>query len=217
MLTQQELLMRILGDIHGQRQDYFKLIEGIDQSIQIGDLDFNYDWLNVVDPKRHRFFTGNHDCNELAYKSPHNLGDFGVVPGWEKAFFIRGGFSIDKVNRIPGIDWWADEQLSWEKLDEALELYKKVQPEILLSHECSLDMVSKITDGRVAVAYGFPPVIDTPTNITLQRMLNAHKPKMSLFAHYHRDFDKVIDGVRYVCITSDVSIKRGNKINFLDI
>lgn len=211
--------MRILGDIHGYRNDYLHFIKDVDQSIQIGDLDMRYDWLKEVDPKRHRFFGGNHDNYGVIKETPHSLGDFGPVPGFEKAFFVRGGFSIDKVERFPGVDWWAEEQMPQEQLDEALELYIKLKPEILLSHECAFELVSKITDGRVAVWYGFPPVIDTKTNLTLQRMLNAHKPRMHIFGHYHRDFDQVIDGVRYVCLTSDISSNRRekNKLNFLDI
>lgn len=211
--------MRILGDIHGSTQDYLKLIQGVDQSIQLGDLALQYDWLKDVDPTRHRFFGGNHDNYDAIKHVPHNLGDFGPVQGFEHAFFVRGGFSIDRVERIPGLSWWADEQMPQEKLDEALELYVKLKPEILLSHECAVDLVSKITDGRVAIWYGFPAVIETRTNLTLQAMLKAHKPKMHVFGHYHRDFDEVIDGVRYVCLTSDISADRRVKpqLNFLDI
>lgn len=203
--------MRIIGDIHGNRWDYLKLIEGVDEAIQIGDLDFWYTWMDHLDPKKFRFFNDHYDI-----KSPHDLGDFGVVPGFERAFFMRGGFSIDRKNRLPGVDWFPEEELSYPKLEEAYEAYVAAKPEILLSHECALNTVAKVTDGRVAIIFGFPPVIETRTTVTLQRMLDAHKPKMHIFGHYHRDFDQEVDGVRSICLTGDFSV-RPNKLNYFDI
>jgi len=62
MMDKIEPALRLVGDIHGRYETYFKLIESIPYSLQLGDMGFNYAPLvESVDPERHKFVPGNHD------------------------------------------------------------------------------------------------------------------------------------------------------------
>mgnify|MGYP006921280932 CR=1 FL=1 len=207
--------VRIIGDIHGRKSDYLNFANAAEYSIQIGDLDFTYEHLMSMDVNRHKWIGGNHDNYELYYDEPHALGDFGPISFLPNSFFLRGGFSIDWRNRVPGVSWWDKEELSFQELEKAVEAYNKAKPDILIAHECPLSLVPLITDGRVTMAYGYPAVLETRTNRALERMLERHRPKLFIFGHFHRDIDMTIDGTRFICLTADTSYNC--KQRFLDL
>ena len=194
---------RIIGDIHQNEIAYLNLVKDCEYSLQLGDMGFNYEFLNGLDPNKHKFVGGNHDNYDEYYNSPYALGDYGKVPFIPNSFFLRGGFSIDVAYRTRKISWWENEQLSENELEKAYEVYCNIKPKYLFAHECPLSLVHLITDGRVAKAFGFPEIVETRTNIMLDKMIKFHRPEMFFHGHYHRDFDKVIDGTRFVCLTSD--------------
>jgi len=203
-------VIRILGDVHGNYKALFEELakepKAWDYILQSGDLGFDYRPLDFFKRFKKRIFyfiPGNHDNYDTCLTLKECLGGFGPIPFIPNSFFMRGGFSIDVAARIPGISWWDKEELSWPNLEMAYESYCKIKPDYMFSHECPLSLVSKITDGRVAVAYGFPPVIDTRTAVTLERMFKEHQPKIWFFGHYHRDFDQTINGTRFICLCTD--------------
>lgn len=197
--------VRIIGDIHQNENAYLNLVKDCEYSLQIGDMGFNYEWIKKagLDPNKHKFIGGNHDNYDEYYNSPYALGDYGKVPFIPNSFFLRGGFSLDVKYRTPGLDWWDKEELTVSELDDAVEQYSKIKPAFMFSHECPLFMVDKVTDGRISVAYGFPPVIVTRTNLALNRMFSEHRPSLWAFGHFHRDIDMTINGTRFICLTSD--------------
>lgn len=200
--------LRILADVHGQRQTYLDTIKNCDYSIQLGDLDFNYDWLPEM--PNHRHILGNHDGYNQP-KHPNNLGDFGKVdflPVDLNMFFIRGAWSIDWKYRTPNFDWFEKEELTSEQLDKAYKEYCNVKPSIMLSHEAPYSILDHLNLSRLfALNYGYTTnCISTRTNIALQKMFDEHKPKIYFFGHYHKDFDKIIDGTRFICLTTDINI-----------
>lgn len=191
--------LRIIGDVHSKRNKYLSLIEGAEYSLQVGDLDIvGFDWLAEagVDPEHHKFIGGNHD-NYDRIDVPHNLGDFGVwsVPNFGEVFFVRGAWSIDRKRRTFGLDWWHAEELSHQKCEEAIELYAQVKPKILISHACPTNIVGLVADPQVALNWGFSQsVIRTRTDEMLQAMLDHHLPRLHVFGHYHRAYDRWVDG-----------------------
>lgn len=208
---------RIIGDIHGRKSDYLNYANQAEYSVQIGDLDFNYDFLKDMDPNKHKFVFGNHDNQDLCHSSPNCLGKFGTVPFIKDSFFLAGGFSIDWSARVPGISWWDKEELSWAELEQAFEEYKRVKPKIMLSHEPPLSLTELLSDGRVAKAWGYPRVIETRTCVTLERMLKEHRPSRWFFAHFHTDFNQIIDGTHFMCLTADGSINCKQRFFDLEI
>lgn len=207
--------LRIIGDMHCEPKLYLSFIKDAPYSIQVGDFDVAYEWLedNLVDPTRHKFFTGNHDHMDRAAKSPYNMGDFGVytIPELGDVFFVRGAYSIDSAARFEHDmkigrhfypkDYWPDcEQLNLQQGRACLELYKEVHPNVVLSHEAPYSVVPLVTDPKLAHEFGFKQtVISTNTNGLLELMFEAHQPKMHVFGHYHRPFDQTIKGTRFVC------------------
>jgi hypothetical protein len=229
--------LRLIGDIHGDIDGYEKLLDGCNYSLQIGDMGFEYSFNQ--DPERHKFFGGNHDNYDVIDESPNNLGDFGVweVPNFGQIFWVRGGFSIDHESRrkrdtqignmLFKKSWWEQEEMSYARCQEALELYKEVKPKILISHECPINIVQFVTNPKFVLDFGYDdPIIKTKTNQLLQAMTDFHRPRLHVFGHFHRHFDAYIDGVtvgfmpdncpeeereyytRYVCI---------NILNTLDL
>lgn len=207
-------VVKILGDVHGNYEAMFNVItsdkQKVDYILQLGDLGFDYKILDVFKPMNRvelrrifHFIPGNHDNYDKCFDRKECLGDYGPIYFIPKSFFLRGGFSLDYKYRTPGLDWWDKEELTLPELDNAVKMYEKIKPDYMFSHECPISLVDKITDGRIAIAYGFPPVIQTRTALALERMFKFHKPKIHFFAHYHRDVDMVVNGTRFICLTSD--------------
>ena len=156
---------------------------------------------------------------------PVFLGDYGLheVPGFPPIFFCRGAWSIDQAYRrrrqeFPNkgeVTWWPDEELSHEVLEKAIGFYKESKPEIVVTHECPHDMVQFVTNPEFCLNFGFPPgTIKTRTNLALQAMWEAHKPKLWAFGHYHARWDEAIDGTRFICLDMIRGINDGNHAYF---
>jgi len=196
-------MIKILGDCHGNEKFYLSLVKDCEYSLQLGDMGFDYEFLKVLDHNKHKFVGGNHDDYDKYYDSPHALGDYGVIPFIPNSFFVRGGFSIDVKYRTPGLDWWDKEELSLAELDKAVEEYGKIKPKYMFSHECPFSLVPEISDGKTTVRFGWPAILSTRTNLALEKMLQIHRPDFWFFGHFHSNFDRIIDGTRFICLTSD--------------
>jgi len=125
-----------IGDIHGNFKRYNQLVYKSEASIQIGDFGFAEDWFKLIHGRinhdEHKVLPGNHENYDYLNDTIilHNLGDYGNINfhGLD-FFFVRGALSIDKDWRIPGISWWEDEELSYQKLFDAVTLYEEIKPE----------------------------------------------------------------------------------------
>ncbi|GAG53133.1 unnamed protein product, partial [marine sediment metagenome] len=152
--------MLLIGDIHGDIRRYAKLVRRYPSSIQVGDFGVGF----VGDPhhvrirkllemyerdglhKQHRFLRGNHDNPDLCRKSKLYIGEWGFLPE-QSLFYASGAFSIDRVWRSPGFDWWADEELSQEQFDLALEEYKRCKPRFVVTHDCPVSIYQFLCAG----------------------------------------------------------------------
>lgn len=193
--------MRIIGDIHEQYGIYKNLLTK--PSIQIGDMGFNYKPLVNIGLE-HRFFGGNHDNYDEIMGVPNNLGDFGEIDlDTEKAFFIRGGWSIDRAYRTLGKSLWADEELPIDKCFQCIEAYEQTNADIVLSHECPLSIVEYVTDPKFAKMFGYEGIIKTRTNQLLQHLYEIRQPKLWCFGHYHTRFVKKVGQTTFVCVNQE--------------
>lgn len=192
--------MLIISDVHGKYNKYLKIVREADYSLQLGDFGFEYDCLKEVDPNNHRLFFGNHD--NYLIDVPHNIGDFGVHElGGVEFFFVRGGFSIDKKYRTPGLDWFPQEELNILEQKNCLEEYCKIKPDILISHECSFPIVPYVTTPGFVRNFGFQEdPLRTNTNTLLEFMIREHPPKLHIFGHFHRSWNKKIGVTEYRCL-----------------
>lgn len=191
--------MRIISDVHGKFKDYEKITKGCGESIQVGDMGFDYSYLNKhIDHKKHKFFKGNHDLYiDLQEARPHHLlKDFGMIDEYP-IFIIRGAWSIDWAYRIPGLDWFENEELSTNELIQCLEEYKKAKPNIVLSHTCPQEVKLDILQNYVTLSNG--KEYRTRTELALQDMFDYHRPKIWIFGHWHQKYNKNFNGTKFIC------------------
>jgi hypothetical protein len=202
--------IRFVGDIHGERNTLLTHVKGAEYVVQLGDLDFSYQWLvdADLDPEHFKFVGGNHDNYDVIGQSPYYLGDYGVftIPDFGDIFYLRGGFSIDHRARrkVPEMikgqlrpkNLWDEEELPTSKYIEAIKLYEEIKPKILIAHECPLNIVPYVTNPMFLHSWGYDQlVLKTKTNQALQVMVQIHAPRLMLFGHYHRTFRAWVDAV----------------------
>lgn len=193
---------RIIGDVHGQYEQYHRLLRKARFTLQVGDFGFDYTTLKNVDARRHRIVGGNHDNYDDIDNWPHFLGDYGIhnIPGFGDVFFIRGGISIDRYTRIEGVNWWMNEELGMAECYAALDAYSKAKPNFVVSHECPRTIVPYATASML--------ILPSRTNQLLEQMFAMHQPDRWVFGHYHKSFDKTVDGTQFTCL---------NKLECLDL
>ena len=197
--------LRLIGDAHGKLGQYIGLARDADFSIQLGDLGFDYSLLNDdFSPEFHRVLAGNHDNYEsvdgvFVNQTPHFLGDFGLlqVPGVGEVFFVRGGRSIDYRHRTLGLDYWPEEELSHVRANEALELYRSARPDFVVSHECPRSVIRHVSS---LDHFDGAPLVPSFTANLLQEMLDAHRPSVWYFGHWHKRWMRTINGTEFNCL-----------------
>jgi len=191
--------IRIIGDVHGLIWDYIEIIKGVDKSIQLGDMGFKnqYTFMQKLMLEKeiksvdHLFVPGNHD--DYNHLPSNSLGDFGHKKiGQHKVMWIRGALSIDKKLRTSDVDWWQEEELSYNRGQDAINLYNEILPDIVLSHNCPFKILSNL--------YGTAHKEVTITGQILDTCFEAHQPKMWLFGHHHQDKTFEIGRTTFKCL-----------------
>lgn len=192
--------MRIISDIHGKYTQYLNLTKNQSLTIQLGDLGFDYNPINHLNPNEHKRIGGNHDNytkvnDEFIYmNSGHWLGDYGM---FNNIFFLRGAKSIDKAYRIEGKSWWKDEELSYTQLYNSIEVYQSNKPEIVITHDCPAFLCDQVSNIRT-----FDGVLLKPSSTAhlLERLFTIHQPKLWIFGHYHKRWNTEIKGTYFQCL-----------------
>lgn len=208
--------MRIIGDVHGHIGAYLLLVERAEgqPTFQVGDMAVGFQGVNL--PKmseKNRFIRGNHDSPSECRKHPNYAGDYGYDEE-NRLFYLGGAWSIDQKWRTEGVSWWRDEELSYEELEKAADLYWDKKPEIVVTHDCP-EEIGKL---MVSISPSFYIIgvegvkrsekIGTRTGHALQRMWEEHKPKKWIFGHYHQDRNLVARGTEFTCL---------NELSFVDL
>lgn len=187
-----EYPITVIGDIHGKINDYWKILSKIKSgsSIQLGDFGFkkHHTWHLENISNNHKVLFGNHDDYTFLHES-HSLGNYSIIN--DDIMCIRGGYSIDKSQRVFGIDYFSNEELDYMEQREIIEVYERIKPKIVITHETPKFMVDE-----------FVGYVDTYSNTSrfLQHLYELHKPDIWLFGHYHKDYSKVIDNTNFICL-----------------
>lgn len=192
----------VIGDVHGKTTQYQKILrqkyEGR-RTIQIGDMGIGFKGVGLHEmPPNHRWLRGNHDDPEKCKQNVNYLGDYGFLAA-DNLFYLAGAFSIDRDYRVAGVSWWSGEELSWNELDKAVELYKQVQPKFVISHEAPEEISFYML---TVIEPGFRPekLAKSRTSQALQVMFDFHKPKEWVFGHYHLDKSFDWKGTKCTCV-----------------
>lgn len=196
--------IRFIGDVHGKFYEYKQIIKDVDCSMQVGDMGvgfFRYDYhedkkVAVNNPPYdamckgdHKYIRGNHDNPEVCKRQTHWIPDGTMYNG---VFCVGGANSIDRHMRTEGLDWWADEELSYSDSLKVFDSYVNTKPDYVMSHDCPEFLYSYMVSHR----YGK----QSSTSVLLQNMFEAHKPKVWIFGHHHKSFDMTILGTRFICL-----------------
>jgi hypothetical protein len=203
--------MMLIGDVHGKVNNYLNIISQYDgPTIQLGDFGYDYSILRTIDTNAHKFIGGNHEAwdtltNELV---PGYLGRFGFFQHMgNTVFYVSGGFSIDwkwrtKQYYSTGIKtFFEQEQLNIQEQKACIDLYNKVKPDILLTHEPPRQICSLMGNPEVLKSWGYnPDTFTTETSELLDCLIDIHQPKLVVSGHMHKYFNKVINKTQFVVL-----------------
>jgi len=179
--------VRYIGDVHGKMDQYLKLIDGVESSVQVGDFGAGFVPLPELGDQ-HRFIRGNHDSPEICRSHPGWIRD-GAYDG--ECLYIGGAWSIDQQRRTAGINWWPDEELTILEFENIILSAERLCPQTIISHDCPSNVVGQL--------FGLRP-IQTRTQQALDVVLDVCEPKLWIFGHWHQDVDMMINGTRFICL-----------------
>jgi Icc-related predicted phosphoesterase len=189
-MANEELML--IGDSHGKLDEYWKLLQGFEgESIQIGDFGFkkHHEWhMKNIDSDKHKVLFGNHDSTDFL-DAPHSLGNWSYCEE-RKLMTVRGAWSVDRVSRTEGVDWWSNEELNYGEFLEVLDVYIEKKPNVVVTHDCP-HIIRQTLFGITQKS--------TTTN-GLQGMFDFHQPKLWVFGHHHESKDVIIKGTRFICL-----------------
>ncbi len=192
--------VRIIGDVHGYKQPYLQLVSQADFSVQLGDMDFNYEHLRKLDPLNHCFVPGNHDNYHTlpahAFHKPYGMATIGEL----EFMYVRGAFSIDRQWRIMGVSWWEEEEMRYEDGLKAVEFALKNKHKVILSHDCPFSVYDRVVTNKYKLE-------GSRTATILQSIFELHQPDLWVFGHHHKDIKFEVDGTTFICL---------NELSYLD-
>ena len=208
----------LVGDIHSKVTELLAIAakHAPTPVIQLGDFGFGFTVVPEL-PDNLMYIRGNHDDPALAANRPNYLGDYGTLypapftlPFDKKVFYISGAYSIDYALRVPNVSWWEQEELSYPELAQAINLYERERPDIVISHEAPSAAIETILNLFKMQRHNKLGCAFSRTAHALQQMLDIHKPEMWVFGHHHLPGDFNLFGTRFVCLpeltTMEVSI-----------
>lgn len=195
--------VRIIGDVHGKFGPYRNLIRNVPSSIQVGDMGVGFIRRNgtydinppydAMSKGRHLFIRGNHDNPEVCRKQKYWIADGSLVDG---IFCLGGATSIDRQWRTEGYDWWADEECSYTELQQHIDTYAALRPEVVITHEAPASVAEEIL-----AAFNKTKIHDpSRTRMALQAMLEIHQPKHWFFGHWHESMSFVRGRTNFRCL-----------------
>lgn len=198
------MLTRFVGDIHGKVSTYIDVTKGFDgNTVQVGDFTIGFwdqKWHDRVNEYhasgQHKFIRGNHDHPERCKEMVGWIPD-GTVNG--DVMFIGGAWSIDHMTRTPGIDWWRDEELSYQELGTLIDVYDQVKPRVMVTHDCPT-LASYYMFVRAGETLAGRVQYLTRTGEALQAMFELHQPEYWIFGHWHDTKNMEINGTKFQCL-----------------
>jgi Icc-related predicted phosphoesterase len=100
-------------------------------------------------------------------------GSVATLPDGRIVLFFGGAESVDKDQRIQGVDWFPQETPTYKEFQSILDL--PLQPDIIVSHTCPLEFNMVRCDVKM----------EDPTRQGLSALLHKFKPDLWVFGHWH--------------------------------
>ena len=193
-------MITFIGDVHGKFDEYKKIVDQSEYSIQVGDFGFSKAWRSLaessIDPKRHVVLGGNHDDYDYIIDKtpPHYLGSYGTITlNNIDISYIRGASSIDRDQRTIGVDWWEQEQIPYDGMGDVIKWWVNLEkkPEVVVTHDCPR---------RVKEIMIPHSIKSSRTNHLLEILLDHHSPKLWIFGHYHKTCMFEYAKTKFICL-----------------
>jgi len=108
--------------------------------------------------------------------------------------FVGGAWSIDKQWRTIGVDWWENEEVSYGRANELIDLYEQVKPAIMITHDIPRTVAMSIFQLHEKNA-GL-----NITNSMFECMFSIHKPSLWIGGHWHQNKNVIIGGCRFIIL-----------------
>jgi Icc-related predicted phosphoesterase len=195
---------RLIGDIHGKFDRYREIADVDYPTVQVGDFGVGFGgqyWHDRVNKfhssGQHRFIRGNHDDPSRCRTEMTGYIADGTVEN--DVMYIGGAWSIDHKHRIPGVDWWEDEELSYSELETLIDVYTAARPRVMITHDCPTTVAYHmfIREGK---SLGGNVQILTRTGEALQTMFEIHQPEVWVFGHWHVSKRQEINSTEFICL-----------------
>lgn len=191
--------IRFIGDVHGKFATYNAIVgRSPYPTIQVGDM--GYGFYPYVDGQQKkfvetlantRFIRGNHDDPAVCATVPGYIRDGAVI---DNMMFVGGGLSIDKADRLIGVDYWADEELSIPEFEKVMDIYAMTRPDIMVTHDAPNSTAAAMFLNHYKREY------PSRTGGYLQAMFAVHQPKLWIFGHWHMNKQYSMWGTNFLCI-----------------
>jgi predicted phosphodiesterase len=196
----------IVGDVHGK----FGFLENIVNQLgrenlylQVGDMAVGMPKANCPEDFNNLYFIrGNHDSPGACKNHKKYLGDFGYIEDLD-IYFIGGGYSRDYKQRIPGYDWWTEEELTTESFHEIQQNLIEIQPSIIISHDAPFYIIKRM--------FSYPDYHKNRTVHNLENTWLKYKPKAWIFGHHHASKQDIIDKTLFICL-QELEVINLNKV-----
>lgn len=189
-----------------------------DLLVQLGDMGFGFPGVRPWEYQPHcpaKWICGNHENFELLHRrdqpnfgyDPYHVlwprGWKGFLKRWEYMprgtiedgiLYIGGASSIDRINRTCGVDWWPEENISFEDEERTLSAIEDYDGPIhtVFSHTCPTSF------SMASVLYG--PEFATSNRKFLEHVRQLVKPKRWYFGHFHAEKTGTFEGCDWRCI-----------------
>ena len=195
----------LVGDPHGDRYNISNVLDiansnGCEKVVLLGDVGYwphtpdGQLFLKHVEKETHlknidiHFIKGNHDNHEWLKQYDHqeivqlqdhlfyhpNLSTW--VWGDYSFCAVGGAHSVDHHNRVEGISWWRDENISMGDVYGC----EGISADIILSHDCPLSVnIDNILQNK-------KDQNTTANRENLQMIVNEIKPRYVFHGHYHK-------------------------------
>jgi predicted phosphodiesterase len=194
----------VLSDVHGNilRCQDVALRNPTSTVVQLGDLGVGFVPREVIENLPHNFvfFPGNHDNRKIAVTLRNCLGHFGDCTntfGFHPSFFfVSGADSKDKNVRTEGLNWWPDEELTYEQGYRCIDKWINCQSQVIISHDLPQ---------RIAETY-YQIYDRSRTRQILDAMIEARKPKLVIYGHHHKPFHIIHEGTEFIGLKIDEAI-----------
>lgn len=177
--------MLFIGDVHNELERYEGIAQEALESLQVGDMGiFNredvetYNSLGIC-PSQHKFIRGNHDNPDLCRSLMGYLADLTYIEAMDM-LVVAGGLSVDAHMRTEGVNYWANEELPWQYLYDAVDMARTLKPKYIVTHECPNFLISRVSTNPLKHN------ANSRTSMALENIAETAPPELWIFGHHHK-------------------------------